>query len=579
MEINYNCPRCNNNIFKSRGWNRRKIKREFRCDKCGKTVTLTDRKVYEVVQSFPKPVKTPKILIFDIETLPLEVFCWGLYKQRISPDNVIKEWSCASWAAKWLCEPEIMSGVVTPEEAINREDKSIIKDIWKLVDEADVLVGQNSCVAPGNRVLKADFTWCNVENLKIGDKLIAFNENKPKIGKHRKYEISEVTYCEPSIGECSIIELENGKKITATNNHPWLVRFSRGHRHWVYKTTEELRIAKTQKIMTTVLDPWEEDTTYHAGYLAAFLDGEGCINQCKRVDKYKGEETIGFSFALSFSQKEVNIINKLKESLDYFNFTYNIYPYDRNHRDISRISILGGTSEVLRFLGITNSSKKGRINIDNFSMKGIEGKEDFNIKSITPIGQHKIINLTTSSSTYIVEGFPCHNCKFDVRKLNTRFLLNGLPPPMPFQSIDTLVHAKRYFSFSSYKLDYMSKLLGGERKIKTSFDLWIRCVNGDNSALLEMEKYNRQDIVATEDLYMKLRPWLKASPNMGIYVETVKTVCPNCGSNDLEWKGHYYTQAGRFNSFRCNSCTAIGRSRYADLTKEDRKELVRSIAR
>ena len=39
-----------------------------------------------------KLIDMPNILIFDIETAPMEVFVWGLYKQRISHDNVIQDW-------------------------------------------------------------------------------------------------------------------------------------------------------------------------------------------------------------------------------------------------------------------------------------------------------------------------------------------------------------------------------------------------------------------------------------------------------------------------------------------------------
>ena len=87
--------------------------------------------------------KIPRILIFDIETSPMEVLVWGLYEQRISPDNVKKEWSVLSWSAKWLFDSEIMGSVVTPEQAKNRTDKSVITSIWKLIDEADIIIAHN----------------------------------------------------------------------------------------------------------------------------------------------------------------------------------------------------------------------------------------------------------------------------------------------------------------------------------------------------------------------------------------------------------------------------------------------------
>lgn len=265
--------------------------------------------------------KAPKVLILDIETSPMEVLVWGLYKQRPSDANVLKEWSILSWACKWLFDDEIMSRSVTAKEAIDREDGNIIRALWDIIDEADIVIAHNA----------------------------------------------------------------------------------------------------------------------------------------------------------------VN---------------------------------------------------------------------------------------------------------FDIRKINARFVLNRLPPPMPYQVIDTLKVSQRNFAFSTHKLDYINKLLDFERKIKTNYGLWKRCIRGDSSALKEMETYNRGDVVALEEFYVYLRPWVKSHPNMGLYVDTVKddgtfiTVCPTCGSEILkhQWKGFYYTPAGKYRTFRC-VCGSIGRSRYSSIGKGARKVLSVSVAR
>jgi len=47
----------------------------------------------------------------------------------------------------------------------------------------------------------------------------------------------------------------------------------------------------------------------------------------------------------------------------------------------------------------------------------------------------------------------------------------------------------------------------------------------------------------------------------------------------LNWKGTYYTPAGRFETFRCEACGAIGRSRYSELGKEQKRNLTVPVAR
>lgn len=257
----------------------------------------------------------PRILLLDIETSPMEVLVWGLFKQRIPPDNVLKEWSILSWSAKWLFEPDVMSAVVKPEEAVNRTEGSILKGIWNLIDEADAIVAYN------------------------GD-------------------------------------------------------------------------------------------------------------------------------------------------------------------------------------------------------------------------------------------------RFDLRKLNAKFFLYDYPPPMPYQSIDTYKISKRNFAFPSYKLNYLLDLIDNLRKkIETNYELWKRCVRGEEKALKEMRAYNEQDVFILEDLYVKLRPWIRSHPNFATYVECDGPVCPTCGSEDLDWRGAYNTPSGRYEAFRCLECGAIGRSRFTSIDKRRRKEIVVSTAR
>lgn len=170
-----------------------------------------------------------------------------------------------------------------------------------------------------------------------------------------------------------------------------------------------------------------------------------------------------------------------------------------------------------------------------------------------------------------------HNAKrFDNKRLNTCFLRNGLGQPMPYQTIDTLIHAKKHLAFSSNKLDEIAKQFGIGEKIKTSFELWERCMEGDKEALAEMERYNIQDVKLLEDVYLILRPFIKPHPNMGLHISENVHSCPSCGSTDIEWGGTYATYANLFDAFRCKDCGSTGRSRKTKLTTEARRFLTMS---
>lgn len=170
-----------------------------------------------------------------------------------------------------------------------------------------------------------------------------------------------------------------------------------------------------------------------------------------------------------------------------------------------------------------------------------------------------------------------HNAvKFDIPRLNSRFIINDLCPPLPYQIIDTLGHIRRQFGFTSNKLDYVNKLLNLERKKETSFELWDNCMKGDRKALKEMEEYNVQDVRILEETYLQIRPWIKPHPNMGLFIlDETEHRCPSCGSNELEEQGKCYnTSANIYELFRCGNCSSISRKRLGAATIKQKRHLL-----
>jgi DNA polymerase elongation subunit (family B) len=161
-----------------------------------------------------------------------------------------------------------------------------------------------------------------------------------------------------------------------------------------------------------------------------------------------------------------------------------------------------------------------------------------------------------------------HNGKtFDIPKIKSRFLLHGLPPTTFYQQVDTLEVAKREFGFSSNKLEGLARTFGIEGKSDTDFTLWSACMSGDNDALKYMELYNRQDVKVLEEVYLIMRPYIKAHPNYNLYIDSAEPVCPHCGCKELTFVGYYYfTQTGKYKNFRCNSCGALSRERKSILS-------------
>jgi hypothetical protein len=153
---------------------------------------------------------------------------------------------------------------------------------------------------------------------------------------------------------------------------------------------------------------------------------------------------------------------------------------------------------------------------------------------------------------------------FDEKKLNARFIQNGMKPPSSFKHIDTKLIAKKRFAFTSNKLEYLAKALGAKtKKMKSKkfqgFDLWSECLKGNLAAWKEMERYNKADVLALESVYLKLRPW-DQSVNFEVYADKGVMTC-NCGSTDFHKNGKAYSALGIYSRYRCRKCGAEKRGK------------------
>jgi hypothetical protein len=165
---------------------------------------------------------------------------------------------------------------------------------------------------------------------------------------------------------------------------------------------------------------------------------------------------------------------------------------------------------------------------------------------------------------------------FDKKKLNARFIMNGFQRPSTYKHIDTKLIAGKHFGFTSNKLEYMTdKLCVKYKKLKhTKFpghEMWTECLKGNLDAWKEMEKYNKYDVLALEELYQKLIPW-DSTINFNLYHDDEEHIC-KCGGKNHMKNGFYYTNVGKFQKYRCKGCGAETRDRFNLFTKEKKDSL------
>lgn len=79
-----------------------------------------------------------KILLLDIETSPNTAHVWGLWQQNVSLNQLQESSYVMCWSAKWLGDREIFF-----ESVHKNKPEKMLKDIHKLLDEADAVIHYN----------------------------------------------------------------------------------------------------------------------------------------------------------------------------------------------------------------------------------------------------------------------------------------------------------------------------------------------------------------------------------------------------------------------------------------------------
>lgn len=194
-------------------------------------------------------------------------------------------------------------------------------------------------------------------------------------------------------------------------------------------------------------------------------------------------------------------------------------------------------------------------------------EDDFNLC-------HCLHNLLNQADATITQ----NGRHFDLKKINARFIINGLPPCRPSRVIDTLEIMKREFGFTSNKLEYATdKLCKKYKKLKhkkfPGHELWAEVLKGNPEAWAEMKEYNIHDVLATEELYDIIKPFSSKHPNIALMQGNEQPTCRVCGSTHLVKDGDWHTSLSVYDLYRCTDCGAYSRGRTTNTTKQQRQNV------
>lgn len=197
----------------------------------------------------------------------------------------------------------------------------------------------------------------------------------------------------------------------------------------------------------------------------------------------------------------------------------------------------------------------GKAKVESMSIPEFYGYRNPELKNKKLI--EKLHSLFCSADVLVAQ----NGDSFDIKMANAEFVQYGMKPVPKLKTVDTLKVARNKFRFNSNKLDDLGKRLGLGRKMKTGgFQLWVDCLRGSKKAWDKMVKYNKQDVVLLEKIYIKLRPWMTNHPNMNVFDGAQG--CPVCRSNKIQARGYGMTVHGRRRRYQCQNCGHWCRGKY-----------------
>ena len=509
-----------------------------------------------------------KLITLDIETTPNLAYTFSIGKTVIPMENVLKESSLLSFSWKIYGEDQTFYEAIPLDQEDKWDDRELAIKLNRLLSKVEGVIGHN-CMAVGSRVLTANLKWVPVETLKVGDKLLAFDEGRgvdaglvrqgrrvPQIKRFLRF--TEVTHTKTTKQEAFRVTMSDGSSVVVTGEHPWLVTTqASSDARWI--RTRELEPGRHTPYKP--FTPWDVDQSKESEYLAGMFDGEGHLALTKGADHWQ----------LGFSQRPTKVLEAFKDYCAKLNI-----PISSHHKigspdgkvgsgrgDCVAVNVQGGKYSVMETLGRLQPVRL----LEAFESKINQGRTTLNttvikhpvVVSVEPVGLTDIVTLSTGTHTYFGEGYAMHNCAaFDLPFITRRFFHHNLGPVPKVHIVDTLTMARETGRGLSNKLAYLTRTQEVAKSGHAKFpgmQLWMQYLAGNPEAYAEMENYNDLDIRSTEVLFDRLRPYSNVYiPGQREAAEKNDAPTCFCGSSDLQSRGFYTSRSGKYRRYRCNQC-------------------------
>lgn len=303
----------------------------------------------------------------------------------------------------------------TSQELVLRHIAELEEALYEAIERGDPVDGilvalhkarqLGACLSPETRVLTSDLRWIPIEDVVVGQQLVAVDEDLPGPKKAtRKLRVATVEATnkvyEPAFRVC----LDNGARFVATGLHRFLCR-ARGGTGVGWRTVDDMRVRDHIRF---VARPWGA-SSYEDGWFAGILDGEGSV----RAKNSGGVEGC-------MSQVAGEVLTRAEDYLGSRGYTFRDDVDKRKSIDSSKLGdkpvhklVVDRMDELFRLIGQTRPARFLRS--DWWEGKALPGRRHRggvawpSVVSIEPLAPRIMIDLQTTTGTFIAEGLVSHN--------------------------------------------------------------------------------------------------------------------------------------------------------------------------
>jgi LAGLIDADG DNA endonuclease family protein len=295
---------------------------------------------------------------------------------------------------------------------------AMVRVIGEAPGAEEAEAGRPFCLDARTLVLMLDLSWKPLGDIVIGDRLLSLEEEPGIAGygvsdrRARRWLVSTVTQVRHSEAETMTLVSEDGE-LCGTVDHRVLSNPAVRVPGSGWRRLDRLNIARSPKgnrgsRLFGIGPPWQPETSFAAGWLSGFFDGEGSV---------AGTKSQGYRKALGYvgvTQNAGPTADHAKAVLASFNVPLR---KREDHREYTgniteRMYIRGGFLSSIAFLGRFRPERL----ITNF-LNVIVNRPIYTRSMRRPralgkywSGKRSVVDITTTSGTFIANGFVVHNC-------------------------------------------------------------------------------------------------------------------------------------------------------------------------